>query len=138
MVDIAETGFDPGRYGLTQQQVQAVMHVVLPDGRIARRIDAVRLIYGAIGLGWLAAPLGWPGLHWLFDRLYGLFARNRMRIGRLLGRDCTSDACGVHGGKNERPGDPPSGLTFIFVLKSGCKIEESKAPPPTMPACGAT
>ncbi len=74
-----------------------VMHGVFPDGRVVRRVAAFREAYRAVGLGWLLAPTGWPGLRWIADRAYGLFARNRIRIGRLFGRECPDDACAVHG-----------------------------------------
>ena len=52
-----------------------------------------------IGLGWLLAPTGWPGLRWLFDHGYEWFARNRIAIGRIFGRKCDSGVCDVVGGK---------------------------------------
>lgn len=57
--DISDPAFQPGRYGLTAEQVRTAMHVVLPDGRILRAMDAVRAAYHAVGLGWLSAqPVG--------------------------------------------------------------------------------
>lgn len=85
--DIAAPMFDPGRYGLTEQEVMGVIHGVFPDGRVLRKLDAIRQAYRLIGLGWLVAPTDWPGLRWLSDRLYMLFARNRVWLGRLFGRD---------------------------------------------------
>ena len=75
--DISDPGFDPGRYGLTAEQVRAVMHVVLPDGRVLRAMDAVRAAYAAVGRGWLLAPTAWPGIRWLADAFYRYFARHR-------------------------------------------------------------
>ena len=65
--DISDPAFDPARYGLTAEQVRTAMHVVLPDGRVLRAMDAVRAAYHAVGLGWLVAPTGWPGIRWLAD-----------------------------------------------------------------------
>ena len=67
--DISDPAFDPARYGLTAEQVRTVLHVVLPDGRVLRAMDAVR-VYHAVGLGWLVAPTGWPGVRWLADGSY--------------------------------------------------------------------
>jgi predicted DCC family thiol-disulfide oxidoreductase YuxK len=75
--DISDPSFDPGRYGLTAEQVQTAMHVVLPDGRVLRAMDAVRAAYAAVGRGWLLAPTAWPGIRWLADAFYRYFARHR-------------------------------------------------------------
>jgi predicted DCC family thiol-disulfide oxidoreductase YuxK len=94
--DISDPAFDPGRYGLTAEQVRTAMHVVLPDGRILRAMDAVRAAYHAVGLGWLSAPTGWPGIRWLADVFYRFFARHRLTFSRMLGRKCDSGSCSLH------------------------------------------
>ena len=91
--DIAAPGFDAARYGLTQEALMRVMHGVLPDGRIVRRLEALRLAYAAVGLGWLLAPTGWPLLRWPCNAGYALFARHRVRIGRWFGRECPEGEC---------------------------------------------
>lgn len=93
--DITAPGFDPARYGLTQEAVMGVIHGVFPDGRIVRKVEVFRQAYRAVGLGWLLAPTGWPGLRWFFDGLYVWFARNRVKLGCLLGRSCATGACEV-------------------------------------------
>ena len=70
--DISDPAFDPARYGLTAEQVRTAMHVVLPDGRILRAMDAFARPTRAVGLGWLVAPTGWPGIRWLADGLLSL------------------------------------------------------------------
>ncbi len=92
--DISEPQFDPSRYGLTKDEVNRVLHGVLPDGRVVRGLDAIRRAYEAVGLGWLLAPTGWPGIRWFADRVYETFARNRLRLGRLVGR-CEAETCHV-------------------------------------------
>jgi predicted DCC family thiol-disulfide oxidoreductase YuxK len=92
--DIAAADFDAGKYGLTQEQVMGGLHGVLPDGRVVTRMEAFRHAYTAVGLGWLARPTGWPVLRQLSDLGYLLFARNRVRLGRLLGRHhCAGGTC---------------------------------------------
>lgn len=87
LVDISVPNFDPTRFGLSHEAVQGALHAIGPNGRIVRGMDAVRAAYRAVGWGWLAAPTGWPLLRPVFDRLYRAFARNRLRIGRWLGRE---------------------------------------------------
>ena len=93
--DIAAVGFDPAIYGLTRDEVMGVLYGILPDGRVVSRLEAIREAYRAVGLGWLVAPMGLPGVHWALDRMYGVFARNRVRLGMLFGRRCESGKCGV-------------------------------------------
>ena len=86
--DITDPSFHAERYGLTQEEVMGVMHGILPDGRIVRRLDAIREAYRAVGRGWMVAPLSWPVIHWMADLAYGLFARNRVALGHFFGRKC--------------------------------------------------
>ena len=85
--DISDPDFHSENYGLSQKEVMGVLHVISPDGRIVRRVEAIREAYRVVGLGWLVAPLSWPVVGWLADRAYGVFARNRVVLGRLFGRD---------------------------------------------------
>jgi len=91
--DIAALGFDPARYGLTRQEVAGVLHGILPDGRVVRGVEAIRQAYRAVGLGWLVVPTRLPVVRGALDRLYSVFARNRVRLGRWFGRSCDSGAC---------------------------------------------
>ena len=86
--DITDPSFHAESYGLNQDEVMGVLHGILPDGRIVRRMDAVREAFRAVGLGWLVAPLSWPVVRSMADVAYGLFARNRMTLGRCVGRKC--------------------------------------------------
>ena len=94
--DISASDFDPSRYGVTREEVMGVMHGVFPDGRIVRKVEVFRQAYRAVGLGWLLAPTGWPGLRWISDRGYRWFARHRLSLGRFLGREvCETGGCNV-------------------------------------------
>jgi predicted DCC family thiol-disulfide oxidoreductase YuxK len=57
-------------------------------------MDSLREAYRLAGMGWLMMWTGWWPARPAFDAFYRWFARNRMRIGVLLGRedDC-GDAC---------------------------------------------
>jgi predicted DCC family thiol-disulfide oxidoreductase YuxK len=93
--DIAAPDFDPSRYEATLPELMGSIHGVFPDGRKTRGMETFRQAYRAVGLGWLLAPTGWPGLRQLFDAMYTAFARSRVRMGRLFGRACVSDRCSV-------------------------------------------
>lgn len=96
--DISDPAFDPGNYGLTDEQVMGTLHGVLSDGTIIRGVEVFRQAYRALGLGWLVAPTGWPVLRPLFDTAYRLFARHRVRLGALIGRRCQNGTCSLRKG----------------------------------------
>ncbi|MCE5268557.1 MAG: DUF393 domain-containing protein [Planctomycetaceae bacterium] len=91
--NIAALGFDPRRYGLTWPEVTGSLHGILPDGRVVRRLEAVRHAYEAVGLGWLIAPARLPVIRHVLDGMYRAFAKNRVRLGNLVGRGCEHRTC---------------------------------------------
>jgi predicted DCC family thiol-disulfide oxidoreductase YuxK len=94
--DISMPGFDATRYGLTQREVEGVMHGIFPDGRIVTRVATFRAAYRLVGLGWLIAPTAWPGLCWVADKGYDWFARHRVRIGSWFGGPkCENGSCRI-------------------------------------------
>jgi predicted DCC family thiol-disulfide oxidoreductase YuxK len=93
--DISDPSFDPGSYGLTNEQVLGTLHGVLFDGTVITGVAVFRQAYTALGFGWLLAPTGWPVLRPLFDGGYRLFARHRVQIGALIRRGCQNGTCSV-------------------------------------------
>ena len=96
-IDIAETGFDAGRFGKTQDELMGSIHAVLPSGDLVTGVEVFRRAYRAIGLGWIVAPTAWPVLRPLFDAMYRVFARVRPRLqrGGKGDRDCDTGRCRV-------------------------------------------
>ncbi len=104
-VDISAPDFDPAAYGLTRHDVEAQLHGVRGDGTLTVGMESVRASYAAAGVGWMMAWTAWPGLRWLADLGYRIFARHRVTLGRLFGRSC--DACET-GACEVRPGTAAS------------------------------
>ena len=89
-VDIAAQDFDAG-FGLSDDQVDAALYGIRPDGSVTVGMDSLREAYRLTGLGWLMNWTGWWPARPAFNIFYRWFARNRISIGRLLGRQ---DDCG--------------------------------------------
>ena len=122
--DIAAPGFDPAAYHTTRDVLMGVIHGVFPDGRMVSKMEVFRQAYRAIGLGWLLAPTGWPGLRWLADQGYELFARHRLTIGGWLGRECGGGTCAVPAATKPDPqfGRIIPALIAIMILAAGLEL----------------
>jgi predicted DCC family thiol-disulfide oxidoreductase YuxK len=126
--DIAALGFDPARYGLTREEVMGSLHGILPDGRVVSRVEAIRQAYRAVGLGWLVAATRLPIIRGVLDGMYGLFARNRIRLGRLFGRQCESDACVVQAPLSRKSkATRPHGSCRIMPLSPATRLPATLA-----------
>ncbi len=90
--DISDPLFDAESLGLRQSDLLAEIHGLTAEGRIVRGMEVFRRAYAAVGLGWLLAPTGWPGLRKPFDAAYRWFARNRYRLA-ALGNGCVAGRC---------------------------------------------
>jgi predicted DCC family thiol-disulfide oxidoreductase YuxK len=96
LVDLSATEFDATEFGLEQKTIEDRIHGQWPDGRIVEGVDVFIALYGAVGLGWLAAPARWPGLRWLLDRAYLWFARNRLRLTGRAPKTCPVPEANAH------------------------------------------
>lgn len=85
LTDITAPGFDPAAHGIDYDAAMQSIHGRWSDGRIVTGVEVFRAAYQAIGLGWLWAPTGWPGLRQGCDAAYRVFAKRR--YARRL-RDC--------------------------------------------------
>lgn len=91
-VDIAAPGFDAGRWGRrngfarfpSAAELDARIHAVTAGHDILIGVDVFRHAWRAVGLGALAAPLGWRLLRPFAERGYLAFARRRHTLSRRL------------------------------------------------------
>jgi predicted DCC family thiol-disulfide oxidoreductase YuxK len=82
-VDISVPFFDTAPYGATLEEMNGLIHAQRPDGTLVVGVEVFRLAYGAVGLGHLTAPTGWPLIKPLVDAAYAMFTRNRYATSRL-------------------------------------------------------
>lgn len=94
--NIQADDFDPSRYGVSLDELMRLVHVQTERGRTYRGVEAIQLIYNAVGKGWLVWITRIPWLRPGFDRCYSSFARNRMFWSSLMRRKpCTGDQCNL-------------------------------------------
>jgi predicted DCC family thiol-disulfide oxidoreductase YuxK len=73
---------DPANGGIDYETGMKAMHAVLPDGKVVQGVPVFKLAYEQVKLGWLFRVAELPGLSWLFDRAYDVFAAYRTIITR--------------------------------------------------------
>ena len=100
-VDIDAADYDPARHGgIGYREAMGRIHAIAADGSVLVDVAVFRQAYALIGLGWLYAPSGWPGLKQLADGMYGLWARWRLPLTRRPDLDqlcrCRSEATPDH------------------------------------------
>jgi predicted DCC family thiol-disulfide oxidoreductase YuxK len=90
-IDISLPSFSATAFGYTQEGLMSEIHAQLGEQKLVG-MDVFRELYNRCGLGWLAAPTAiWP-LRPIFDWLYRVFARNRLKLtGRCGSKDCSPD-----------------------------------------------
>jgi len=77
--DIASPEFDSSTLGISWTTLMDRIHGRLPDGTWIEGVEVFRRLYAAVGLGWLVWATRLPGITWLLDWSYRVFARNRLK-----------------------------------------------------------
>ena len=85
LIDIAAPDYDKLAWPVSLTDMNALLHVRLPDGTWQTGMAATRHIYRTVGRGWMLAFTGWPLLSPVFDRAYAWFARHRIPISTFVG-----------------------------------------------------
>jgi predicted DCC family thiol-disulfide oxidoreductase YuxK len=81
--DIRSPDFQSQEISVRIEQLEKEIYCITPDGRILRGMEVIRAAYQAVGIGWLAAPTGWPILRPMFDALYRWVAKNRYLLSKF-------------------------------------------------------
>lgn len=86
--DIADPGFDPGKYGLSMDDVIGSMHAVRADGTVLKGLDVFAEVYRHCGLKWLASIIEFPATRPMFSLGYRAFASVRPKFSKLDAAAC--------------------------------------------------
>ena len=76
--DISRPDYDPSVHaGVTYEEGMKVMHVV-KDGQVYKGVESFKIMYEAVGLGFVVRGLASPSLKMAADRVYDVWARLRL------------------------------------------------------------
>lgn len=94
-VDVDATDYEPEAWaGITYRQAMARIHAITAEGTVLTDVAVFRAAYRLIGLGWVYAPTTWPLVGTVVDRLYALWANQRLRLTGRAGLDqLCADRC---------------------------------------------
>jgi len=101
-VDIADDDYNPAENAdIDFETAMGRIHAILPDGTIIQNVEVFRRVYEVLDMGWVYAVTKLPVLGWLADKLYDLWADQRLRMtGRpslesIVATRCEGDRCRV-------------------------------------------
>ncbi|CAM4193375.1 thiol-disulfide oxidoreductase DCC family protein [Pseudoalteromonas byunsanensis] len=94
IVDVHEQNFAAQYPHIDKRKALTILHAEDENGQIFLGLDATYQIWKLVGkYRWLKVLRLYP-IRWLADGCYWLFARNRMRLSRmLLPSRCNNDRC---------------------------------------------
>lgn len=93
LVDLHSAELNSEFPDIDAKQANHILTAIDDNGRYLFGLDATYASWRAVGKGHWIAPLRWPGIRWLADLGYRLFARHRHRISRLLTGQSRCDSC---------------------------------------------
>ena len=80
--NIVAPEFTPQRNAnISKKDAMATIHVIKVDGSIVKGMEALELLYGQVGLGWVFALSRLPLLGQAAELIYKFISKNRMSIG---------------------------------------------------------
>lgn len=82
-VNIADPAYAPqDNANVAYEEAMETIHAIRPDGSMALGTDALRELFGAVGLGWAAALIDNPITSKVVDWVYDLLSKYRLPIGK--------------------------------------------------------
>ena len=68
------------KYGITYKQAMERIHALRSDGSVIKDIKVFQEAYNLIGLGWIYAPTKIPIFDKFINFIYGIWAKNRLKL----------------------------------------------------------
>lgn len=101
LADLHAEDFEQQYPNIDRQQAQRILHGQLASDELLTGLDVTCTAWSLVGRHRWLAMLRWPGVRWLADGAYRLFARYRHPIAALLtGKARCTEACALDAGQN--------------------------------------
>jgi predicted DCC family thiol-disulfide oxidoreductase YuxK len=79
--DIAALNYNPAENGgVDFETAMGRIHAVRADGTVVKNIAVFQEVYEALGIGWMYAPTKWPIIGPLVNKIYDLWADQRLAV----------------------------------------------------------
>ena len=73
--DIAQSDYDPSvNGGVDYETGMKKIHAVLDTGEVVAGVAVFRHVYDVVGLGWVWRVTTWPGVSWVAEQVYDVWA----------------------------------------------------------------
>ena len=93
--DVHGEGFSERFPQIDVQHANTILHGQRASGELIYGLDVTYEAWSLVGRGWLIAPLRWPGIRFIADKVYLWFARNRYRISKTLTGKARCERCSM-------------------------------------------
>lgn len=93
--DVHAEGFSERYPHIDTSAANTILHGQLQSGELIYGLDVTYKAWSLVGRGWLIAPLRWPGIRFLADKVYLWFARNRYSISKALTGKSRCEQCSL-------------------------------------------
>jgi predicted DCC family thiol-disulfide oxidoreductase YuxK len=79
--DIAELDYNPDENGgVDFETAMGRIHAVRADGTVVKNVAVFQEVYEALGIGWMYAPTKWPVVGPVVNKIYDLWADQRLAV----------------------------------------------------------
>lgn len=94
--DINQTQFAVDHPDIDYAEANAYLHAKMQSGEVITGLDVTYQAWNLVGKGWLIAPLRWPIVRVIADKVYLAFAKHRYSISKILtGKSRCDGACEI-------------------------------------------
>ena len=93
--NINEDDFRQRFPAINVDDANAYLHGQRADGEMIYGLDVTHAAWSQVGKGWMIAPLRWPVIGWVADKIYLGFAKHRNRISRWLTGSSRCEQCRI-------------------------------------------